>query len=136
MNFSEWLLLEKKHDPCAGIFFTDGKSVLLLKRSEGSSNPRTWALPGGHAKEGESPQKNAERECKEEIGCVKGKKVGQLVQDGWWTCFFYKVNKPFDVKMSKEHTNWAWIKFDELNDYDLHPEFKKQLKKYINFAKR
>ncbi len=35
----------------AGILFTDGKQILLLKRSEGSDNPGTWGLPGGGAKE-------------------------------------------------------------------------------------
>lgn len=136
VKFSEWLLAEEKHPPCAGIFFTDGESVLLLKRAQGMSNAGTWALPGGHAKDGETPEENAERESEEEVGRVKGQKKGKLVQNGWWTCFFYEVKKPFDVKLNSEHDNWAWIKFDDLSGYKLHPEFRKEMKKYLNYAKK
>lgn len=131
MTFREFL--ESKHSPAAGIFFTDDCSVLLLKRAAGTDDAGTWGLPGGHAKEHESPLQCARREVTEEVGTVKGKKVGQLNQD-WWTVFFYRVEKPFDVKISSEHDNWAWIKFDNLKDYKLHPEFKKQYKKYISYV--
>ena len=36
----------------AGIFFTDGKKVLLLRRSEKGDGNGTWGLPGGKVEEG------------------------------------------------------------------------------------
>ena len=130
MRFKEFL--ESKREPCSGIFFSDGKSVLLLKRAKGTPDAQTWGLPGGHAKGDETPIETANREVTEEIGSVQGQRVGQQ-NDGYWTCFFYQVPKPFNVKLSGEHDNWKWIKFKDLSEYDLHPEFKKAAKRYIAY---
>ena len=114
----------------AGIFFTDGEQVLLLKKPDGK-----WGLPGGHAKEGESPIQTAIRESKEECGKVKGTRFGSI-KTGDWTSFFYKVNKPFKCKLSKEHTDWAWTPFEKMKDMKLHRRLKKSLSRHIRYATR
>jgi 8-oxo-dGTP pyrophosphatase MutT (NUDIX family) len=130
VTFKEWLLSEAKHSDAAGIFFTDGKSVLLLKRAEGTKNPNTWGLVGGHSEKGETPLKTAIRESEEEIGKIMGKKI-DATNEYNWTCFFYKTNKPSAIKLSNEHTRWAWVNFKNIKNYKLHPELKKVIKKYI-----
>ena len=63
----------------AGIFFTDGKKVLLLKRSGKGDNEGTWGLPGGKIEGNESAIDAATREAKrtspgQEASVVPGKR--------------------------------------------------------------
>ncbi|MCK9458592.1 MAG: NUDIX hydrolase [Proteobacteria bacterium] len=125
----------KKTKPAAGIFFTDGRAVLMLKRRPPGSNPNTWGLPGGHSEGEETPLMAAQREAREECGKMTGKKFGVLTS-GAWTCFFYQVPKTFRCEISEEHDAWEWVKFEELKHLQLHPQFKKQMQRYIAFVKR
>jgi 8-oxo-dGTP pyrophosphatase MutT (NUDIX family) len=125
----------------AGIFFTDGKSVLLLKRSNDGDHSNTWALPGGKNKDGESDIGAAIRETKEETGlrsipgyriCSLPSKNGQQT----FTGFIYKVSSPFDVKISHEHTDWEWVGLKDLKSKVLHPKFKEQIPRYLSQISR
>jgi len=124
---------EATGNPTAGIFFTTGNKVLLLKRTVVCGNPFTYGLPGGHAQEGETPLETAHREAVEEIGKVVGKRFGEK-KEGNWTCFFYKVAEPFPCELNEEHSEYAWIPFHKLKKYKLHPKFKKVALKYIDFV--
>jgi 8-oxo-dGTP pyrophosphatase MutT (NUDIX family) len=122
----------------AGIFFTNGKKVLLLKRSSKGDNGGTWGLPGGKVEDGESEIDAAVRECKEECGKVKGSRFESLKEidnKHYWTTFFFKVDKPFSCKLSDEHTDWDWFNFDDLNNLKLHPKLKENLDRHIKIAK-
>lgn len=122
----------------AGIFFTDGSSVLLLKRAEPGDNKNTWCLPGGKIEEGESPIDAARREAKEECGKVKGSRFEDSKErDGQhvWSTFFFRVNKPFKCKLSKEHSDWKWFKINDLEKINLHPKLKENLDRYIKIVK-
>lgn len=113
----------------AGIFFTNGKEVLLLKR-----NDNTWGLPGGHMKVGETSLEAAKREAEEECGNVKGSKIDKLKEinkNKIWTTFFFKIKNKFKCKISNEHKDWKWFKINELNKINLHPNFKKNLNKHV-----
>jgi len=116
----------------AGVLFTDGRSVLLLLRSNSTKNPGTWGLPAGHSEEGESPFQTAERECEEEIGVQPyGTRVGKSEErEGRWTIYLYRVDRPFDCKLNEEHTEYKWASWDKLESMNLHPLFRKQLPKY------
>lgn len=117
----------------AGIFFTNGSKVLLLKRAEPGDHHGTWCLPGGKVEEGESFIDAARRESLEECGKMKGtrfedskEKDGQHV----WTTFFFRINKPFKCKLSKEHSDWNWFDIDELSDINLHPKLSNNIDRY------
>ena len=121
----------------AGIFFTDGKKVLLLKRSEKGDNSGTWGIPGGKAEKNETVFGTATRESKEECGIVKGKRFNSFETiDGLhrWTTFLF-LTEPFRCKLSDEHTDWKWIDFNELKYYNLHPKLEDQIDRYIKAVK-
>jgi len=54
----------------AGILLVgpDGRDVFLVQRGALVPEPGTWANPGGHLEPGESWQRAAEREFREEVG--------------------------------------------------------------------
>jgi 8-oxo-dGTP pyrophosphatase MutT (NUDIX family) len=126
---------ESKECKAAGIFFTDGNHVLLLRRAD-KVLTGYWGLPGGHAEEGETPRQTAFREVEEETGRKPGGyKFGELSKSDRWTCFFHRIDKRFPCELSDEHDAWEWIKFDELDDYKLHPMFKRAKSEYVKFVK-
>lgn len=126
----------------AGIFFTDGESVLLLKRSGESDEPNTWSLPGGKSKKGESTINTAVRETKEETGLehVPGRRVEALEsQDGYhqFTTFIFRIERPFEnVHISHEHDDWSWFPLAELSEVDLHPKFREDLPRFLGVIRR
>jgi 8-oxo-dGTP diphosphatase len=125
----------------AGILFTDGHKMLLLKRSDEGDHGSTWALPGGKGKDGETDIGTAIRETKEETGLesIPGYRFESIVtQNGRqkFTVFFYRVSSPFDVKISNEHTDWEWVSLESLRDKDLHPKFEESIPRYLQVIRR
>ena len=124
-------------DRGAGCVFTDGECILLLLRSADSKNPRTWGIPAGHAREGETPMRTAFRETKEEIGVdprsLSLKQLGQSSErNGRWVVFVFQVNKQFSCKLNNEHTDSKWVPIDDLLSYPLHPLFKRNMRLYLS----
>jgi len=122
----------------AGIIFTDGKHILLLKRSEGDEKD-TWGIPGGSLEEGELDIDGAIREAKEECGNFEGQRVGKFEEiDGThrWSTFIYRIDKPFKCELSNEHSDWDWFEFDELENLSLHSKFHKNWPSYLKLIKR
>lgn len=114
------------HQSGAGILFTDGHSILLLKRKEPSDNAGTWGIPGGGAKKGETPIATAWRETKEECGASpQGYQFEKFHEkDGHhnFFVFMYRIPKPFECEISKEHSEAKWIPIKDLGQYKLHPK--------------
>lgn len=130
-----------KGKKAAGIFFTDGQSVLLLKRSDEGDHGSTWGLPGGKSKDGETEIGTAIRETKEETGLstIPGFRFDSLSsQNGHqkFTAFLYRVPNQFNVNLSHEHTDWDWIPLDELSSVDLHPKFKENVPRYVRAIRK
>lgn len=122
----------------AGICFTDGQKVLILKRASGRYANK-WCLPGGKIEPKESVIEAAERECREECGKCEGSQFDRLSHiegDFKWTCLFYKVNQLFPCQLNEEHLDWKWIDIDRLKEQALIPPFRRHLEKYIEKAKR
>lgn len=124
----------------AGIVFTDGSSILLLRRTgQAADQGGKWCIPGGKTEKGETPFDTAKRECKEEIGDVKGSRFASFDEkDGkhTFTVYMFKVDSPFDVKLSEEHDQSEWVSLDKIKTLDLHPEFKKHLPYYLKAIHR
>jgi len=124
----------------AAILFTDGRSLLLLKRSEGS-NQGAWDLPGGGARDNETDIGTAIRETKEETGLdsIPGYRFESFVShDGRkkLTVFLYRVSEQFSVDVSNEHSDWEWVSIETLNHRELHPKLEDNLPRYLKAIRR
>ena len=120
----------------AGIFFTDGKQVLLLQRRKDKEEGGTWALPAGKAHKDESYIQAAIRETKEETGLesIPGERFDTIEGDYGdlnFVCYMYKVQKPFTIKITDEHLDWKWLAFSDLKDFKLHSKFDQELPRYL-----
>ena len=124
----------------AGILYTNGKEILLLKRKAPSDHPGTWGIPGGRAKEREAPIDTAMRETREECGATgQGQQFARFDEkDGThrFHVFLYSVKKPFDCRVSDEHSEYRWIPLQELKKYDLHPKMKASWPHYERAIKK
>lgn len=125
----------------AGIVFTDGKAILLLKRTGDCDHTGTWAPPGGKNKEGETDIGAATRESMEEAGLdsVPGYRFNSLISKNGkqkFTTYFYHVNKPFDVNVSHEHSESKWVNISELPSMNLHPKFKDSLPECLQIVRK
>lgn len=110
----------------AGIIFTDGEQILLLKRSDNSDYAAYWSIPGGKAKKDELPLDCARRESKEECGYNNGQRFAHFhTKDGAHSfhTYLFSVDKPFDVKLSNEHSDFKWVPLNEVSSMKLHPAF-------------
>lgn len=127
-------------DRGAGIVFTDGYKILLIRRTgSAADHGGKWCIPGGKTEQGETAMDTARRESQEEIGTVKGSRFASFDEkDGQhtFTVYMYKVDYPFDVKLSKEHDQSQWVTIDKIKTLDLHPEFKKHLPYYLKAIQR
>jgi 8-oxo-dGTP diphosphatase len=125
----------------AGIVFTDGKSLLVLKRSNKESNSGTYDFPGGKSNKDETDIENAIREVQEETGIDKipGKCFGKLSKTDKrknYTMFFYFVKDEFDIKISDEHSKYKWVKITEIENLNLHPKVRDNISSYLKFIKK
>ena len=111
----------------AGILFTDGHKILLLKRATGGSHFEAWCIPGGKVEHKENVIDAAKREAIEECGHFEGYRFADYEDiDGRFrfTTFLYAIEKPFDVKLSDEHSDYKWIDIEKVETLKLHPRFK------------
>jgi 8-oxo-dGTP diphosphatase len=62
----------------------DNEGMILLVKRGNKTFHDWWCIPGGHAKKGETPKQNAQREANEEIGHVSVEKKPFLVFTHDW----------------------------------------------------
>lgn len=140
------------------VAIVDQGKVLILKRSkEASSRPGKWDLPGGNSEWPHNLKKpvinlhqhDIVREIKEETNLVFENQDFETENLVYFATYFepdkqlYSVNcgwaiklkdKNQVVKISKEHTDFAWISLDELKKYDFGGKQRDYETKIIRFA--
>lgn len=127
----------------AGILFVapDG-DVLLLRRSSTEKNfAGHWALPGGKAEDGETPEQAARREVVEETGREMFVERGPLkVLDQRITptgmafhTFVQPVVEKFAPTLNDEHTGYAWAPLGQLPQ-PIHPGVDATLRERLGCA--
>ncbi|MFH1387968.1 MAG: NUDIX domain-containing protein [Patescibacteria group bacterium] len=115
----------------SAIILNSKNQVLLLKKSSHSDYfPNKWTWPGGHVGKDENLEDSLMREVDEELGIkIEIIKQGKPV--------FFENNKiiPFltrtksnGVILSNEHQEYRWINVNEINNFDLIPKIKENLK--------
>lgn len=102
--------------------FVDNKCLIV--KNERSDRP-FWDLPGGRMEEAESVEQTLDRELREELPSLKSYRVERLLgyyphrknwadDRGLFFIVFKVVAEPFDVRLSGEHTDYRWVRKDEL----------------------
>jgi 8-oxo-dGTP pyrophosphatase MutT (NUDIX family) len=116
----------------AGILFTTGKKILLLKRNEEKKTEQNWSVPGGKFNKGETSWDAAFRETIEEIGhCPVGRIFGTIEDFSpkfQYTTYMMYVPKTFDCKLSNEHLDYNWFYIKHLDKLNIHYKLAKKLK--------
>jgi|TARA_Y100000310_G_scaffold61961_1_gene57200 8-oxo-dGTP diphosphatase len=116
---------------------------LLLKKVKDMvpENAGKWECSGGKIGKDEGPKKALLREIKEEtgLGCeiVKELPFLKMKNDNYESsCHVYLVQSPSDkVKLSPEHSEYIWIRPEEVKDMPL-VLFADLLLEYFNHAEK
>ena len=121
-------------------FVLEDKKILLIKRASSDSHaPDLWECPGGKLDQGQDLSRAREREVMEETGLLvnlthplvyadsyiisEGKYVGMP-----YICLFgIAKSEGGKLKLSFEHSDYAWVTYDEAMSYEITPETRKAL---------
>lgn len=114
--------------------------VLLLKRAPDKKFfPKKWAVVGAAPLTPEDDRKFiALREIKDELG-VGGKIIkdgGELVVSDdfeWHIHTFLGTINSYDIKLNNEHSEYKWVRVEDLGNYDLLKDTEKMI---LNLLKK
>lgn len=104
------------------IILDPNKRVLLVRRAESEDQfKHCWSIPGGGPKQGETYEEALHREIKEELNCA-------ITNATYFKSYYYKVSPTLEaraayfygsikgtIKLSKEHTEFKWFDFKEID---------------------
>jgi len=116
----------------AGLWLTDGKVVLLVRRAPGpdADDVGLWSVPGGHLENGESPLAAAEREFAEETGHLPPHDVLEMARDGAY-CLVMATseNVGWTPTLCGEHDACVWADAAWIRAHwnILHPGLRRQI---------
>ena len=136
--------MEKKFYVAVKALVCYGRKFLLIKRTtEARGDYYHWEFPGGRLEFGESPMQALKREINEETGL----EVEKLILLNAWNSFKDECTEIIgltyictangdNVMLSKEHSDYEWVTYEEMNDYNLVKGMSRQLEElnrnYIN----
>lgn len=107
------------------ILDNDGRIIILKRNAQRRTSPNKWQTPSGFMKEGESAEEAVLREVWEETslsGTIK--KSGSVfeVADDWarWIIVPFLISVKTDKVIidSKEHSEFRWVKIDEISTFE------------------
>jgi 8-oxo-dGTP diphosphatase len=110
--------------------------ILLLRRNaQRRTSPNKWQTPSGFMKEGESAEEAVLREVKEETaldGIIKKSGSAFEVVDEWarWIILpFLILVKSYKVVIdTREHSEFKWVKVDEVSSFECVKGIEEDLK--------
>lgn len=130
------LVYTSRNSSGALIYNPNINKFLLIKHN--LPNEEYWALPKGGVDEGELHSETAKREIFEEVGLKKVKIFDNInfgsfhtvyKSNKFWKAYgFYRpaITSEKNVKISHEHSDYAWLTFEELKEKISYP-----ISKYI-----
>lgn len=118
---------------------------LFVKRHEDDDlYPGLWSPIIEHLEENESPQDGLKRASKAEAGLSEDEL--KLIEEYKMEVSNPKTGKKYDVysawyrtetnkvKLNEENEDYAWVPLGEIPSYDLVPEFKMHLEKFMELV--
>ena len=112
-------------DVTAAILVKDDK-VLIARRKPGGKLPDQWEFPGGKVEAGESARECLRREMREEFGIevqvddFLGESVYHYPH-GSIKLLAYRANWQAGNLVLNDHADYAWVKCDQLHEFDFTP---------------
>jgi len=126
----------KTYFAVTGVVRNNNKILILKKSPDDWNYPHKWSFCSGYVKEFEAAEDTVLREIKEETGLdAKIIKRGTLFENEdkkkgkkWIVMpFLCRVNSR-KIKLDHENTEFNWIDFKDIKNYDTVPGLKKDLK--------
>jgi 8-oxo-dGTP pyrophosphatase MutT (NUDIX family) len=113
------------------VLLHNGKILILKRSSKVRTYKGKWACVSGYIEKGETPLETAYKELSEEIGF--GKDDVELIREGevvkaqdneiiWVIHPFLFTAKKKEIVLDWEHTEYKWICFEELGNYQTVPK--------------
>ncbi len=131
-----------------GVIFKDNK-ILILQRSEDEKIfPGLWELPSGKKELLESSKECLRREIEEETRLKNIEIIMPFavfdyqiekeneIKDSTQINFLIKLRGNENVKLSKEHQDFAWIEKKDIEKYKLSKNIKKVIQKAFELIER
>ena len=121
-------------------FIKNNKKILILKRSNKVRSMKgLWSAVSGIIENNENPTDRAKIEIYEELGIKKDKIIllkklekikisSPQYETHEWEIFSYLFEtKETEIKLNWENSNFRWIDFDDLKNYETVPSLEKIL---------
>lgn len=120
-----------------GVIEKDGKILVIKRASSDDHRPDVWETVGGRMESEISPEDELKREIKEETGLIVQvndpfnvfsfiRDTGEFVVGISFKCKYLGG----EVKLSDEHSEYAWIRPEDFIKYNSTESLYKEIKKY------
>ncbi len=140
-KWKQFLMVEDdmdSHEVAKAVIITSDNKVLILKRSEYMAEyAEEWDLPGGHLKESEKMEIGLDREVEEETGLKIGpfdhEKIITIDNLHFYLIRYNKSSDQINIEISDEHTDFAFISQEELQNFNISDKFMGVINKSMGF---
>ena len=127
----ESLVEDIKMKASVAIIINKKDEVLILKRmSPQKDYPNVWGFPGGAAHSNEKSKQAAIRETKEETS-LDISALKYVCRKDQWISIYISRNYEGEVCLDFEHTAFAWVPLDKVDDYETIPGTKELMAKAL-----
>jgi isopentenyldiphosphate isomerase len=132
--------------PVIGIFVKYGDEILLLKRSDKVRTYKgLWGMVAGYLDEAKPVMQKALEEIKEELGIILNEQdilsvkiadpfefKDNAANKTWLTCnILIELKKKPKIKLDWEHTEYKWVKLEDIKNFNKIPSFEQSLKRVL-----
>ena len=126
------------HEVAKATIITKDNKVLILKRSEYMMEyAEEWDLPGGHLKQSEKMEIGLDREVHEETGLNIGpydhEKIITIDNLHFYLIRYNKHSDQINIQTSDEHTDFAFVSQEELQNFNISDKFMSVINKSMGF---